>query len=65
MLRIERRIGLVTQRLVQAQMAREVQGENNQYDHTYAGGVIAPALTVRPNWKTSYKRDDYHYSENE
>ena len=48
-----------------AQVAGEVQGEKNQYDHTHTDGVIAPALTVRPNWKASYKRDDYHYSENE
>lgn len=46
-------------------MACKIEGEKNQDDHAYARGVIAPALTVGPNWKTSYKRDDYHYEENE
>jgi hypothetical protein len=47
-------------------MARKVQGQNDEDEQAYsAGGVIAPVLAVRPDWKTSHKGNDDNYGENE
>jgi hypothetical protein len=51
-------------RSVRVQVASKVQGQNNQYHHTYSDGVIAPVLTVWPDWKAPYKRYNNHYREN-
>jgi len=47
------------------QVAGKVQGQDNHQDHTYAEGVVAPVLTVRPNGKAPHKRDNNDYRENE
>jgi hypothetical protein len=51
---------------VYAQVSCKEQDQDNQYDHAYAAdGIITPILTVRPSGKTSDKRHDDEYRENE
>jgi hypothetical protein len=52
-------------RLVQMQVAGKIEGEENHDGHSDANRVKAPVLAVRPNRKTSHKRYDNHYRENE
>jgi hypothetical protein len=57
--------GRLVRVMVRVQMAGKIEGENNHYGYSDGDGVIAPIPAVRPNWKTSYKRYDYHHRENE
>jgi len=50
---------------VWVQVAGKIEGEKNHDGHGNANRVKAPILAVRPNRKTSDKRYDYHYRENE
>ena len=48
------------------QMASKEQNQNNHYQHAdNAAGIVAPVLTVPPNWKTPYKRYDNNDREDE